>query len=110
MSVAWIGVERVGNAALPPGCPPFFFLLLLLQGFNIICAGVLYPQAHQLQKIGQPAAAADRAAGRVYRVYWQGLPPLLLAVVLAVAVALSLLAPCIYKCCTVFVRLSSVKT
>lgn len=94
MSVAWFGVERVGCAALPPGCPPFFSLLLLLQGFNIICAGVLYPQAFPFLLSGQPAAAADRAAGQQYRVYLQGLPPLLLAVVLAVAVALGLLAPC----------------
>lgn len=63
---------------------------------------------------GAPAPAglpgSDRAAGRAYRVYWQGLPPLLLAVVLAGAVALGLLAPCIYSCINVLIRLSSVKT
>lgn len=65
MSVAWIGVERVGRAALPPGCPPFFFLLLLLQGFNIICAGALYPQAHQLRQ-GCPVQIVPPGVYTVY--------------------------------------------
>lgn len=76
---------------------------LPLSIFFFICKGSTAPAPAGL-------AGSDRAAGREYRVYWQGQPPLLLAVVLAVAVALGLLAPCIYKCCTVFIRLSSVKT
>lgn len=89
------GTGRYWLPCLPAALP--------LSIFFFICKGSTAPAP-----AGLPGS--DRAAGREYRVCLQGLPPLLLAVVLAVAVALGLLAPCIYNSCTVFIRLSSVKT
>ena len=81
--------------------------------FFFYCKGfILYVRGYCTRRRSRSgrAAAADRAAGRAYREYCPGLPPLLLAVVLAVAVAFGLLAPCIYICIKVLIRLSSVKT